>query len=357
MAESLPQKSESRQTDKEQFRLFLLDSLFQEDRYYTKDELCTKLHISAPTLYRDFERLRSKYNAPIAYDSVHQGYHYTSHLFKLPALFVSENEMPAYSLVLKLFEMFQDTPLYRPLINLCETFESPVKIEMVSTEQMNVKNSELPEKQWFETRIVMASRPVDSVPEDVWDIILLALKENRILEFDYETVNENRKSLNRTIEPWQLIYDREQWYITGMSQNGLNRSEKAVRTFAVPRMENIHLLTGHFNLPDEKIWKLDKAGVGRFGVQIVGKPEPYKFIFQGSALYFSTADFAKGKKVEPYTGPLPHKDGAVLVSFMSNQWPAILKEFFPYGEDIVPLEPEILVKEWKKKIRGLMKYL
>ena len=57
---------------------------------------------------------------------------------------------------------------------------------------MNFKSDKLPEKQWFETRIVLAKRYIDKVDDDVWDTILLALKNKLVLHFDYETVTENR---------------------------------------------------------------------------------------------------------------------------------------------------------------------
>ena len=103
---------------------------------------------------------------------------------------------------------------------------------------MNFKSDELPEKQWFETRIVLAKRDVDKVDDDVWDTILLALKNNLILQFDYETVTENRVTVGRTLEPWQLIFDDGQWYLRGFSENGKNYSEKDRRTFVVPRQKN-----------------------------------------------------------------------------------------------------------------------
>ena len=56
-----------------------------------------------------------------------------------------------------------------------------------------------------------------------------------------------------------------------------------------------------------------------FTIQSSDTIEEYKFIFQGTALYFAEADFAPNKKVEPYMGDHAHKDGAVIVSFTSNQ--------------------------------------
>ena len=61
----------------------------------------------------------------------------------------------------------------------------------------------------------MAKRAVDIVDEQVSSLILKALKENLTLEFDYETVSTNKKSFGIVIEPWQLIFDLEQWYLTG----------------------------------------------------------------------------------------------------------------------------------------------
>ena len=100
-----------------------------------------------------------------------------------------------------------------------------------------------------------------------------------------------------------------------------------------------------------------KKTLGIFGIQTNDEKKLCEFIFQGSALYYSTADFGEDKTVKEYKGKLPHKDGALHVSFTSNQWPGILRDFFPYGEDIIPLAPEELVNEWKKKVQAMTKYL
>ena len=87
--------------------------------------------------------------------------------------------------------------------------------------------------------------------------------------------------------------------------------------------------------------------------KISDKIEEYKFIFQGTALYFAEADFAPNKKVEPYKGDHAHKDGAVLVSFTSNQPLGILRSFFAYGEDIIPLAPQTFVDEWMETVKKM----
>ena len=348
---------EERQSTKENLRLFLLDSLFQQDRFYTKDELIAKTQVSIPTLDRDLRRLRDDYNAPLEYSKEHGAYHYTSRLFKLPAVFIPEQDMPAYSIVLKLFEQFQDTPLYAPLLNICETFESPIETDTYGAGQVGFTSTHLEAKPWFETRIVMGKRSVAAVDDTNWNTILKALQNNQVLEFDYENVRLQKRSFARTIEPWQLIYDSEQWYLRGYAINQDNPNIKEIRNFVVPRMKNLKLLPQHFKLPDEKIWRLDEYNVGSFGALASDKLEEYKFIFQGTALYFSEADFAPDKKVEPYTGDRAHKDGAVLVSFTSNQPLGILRTFFPYGEDIIPLAPQSFVDEWADTVKKMAKSL
>ncbi len=69
------------------------------------------------------------------------------------------------------------------------------------------------------------------------------------------------------------------------------------------------------------------------------------------------ADFAPDKKVELYTGDHVHKDGAVLVTFTSNQPIGIIRAFFPYGEDIIPLVPQSFVDEWTDNVRKMAKSL
>ena len=74
--------------------------------------------------------------------------------------------------VRKLFILFKDTPIYKPLLDICENFERPVESEMIDVNQLKFRNSELRENEWFETRIVMAERKVDLVDEEVWPVIL-----------------------------------------------------------------------------------------------------------------------------------------------------------------------------------------
>ena len=203
----------------------------------------------------------------------------------------------------------------------------------------------------------MGKRSVAAVDDTNWNTILKALQNNQVLEFDYENVRLQKRSFARTIEPWQLIYDSEQWYLRGFAINQDNPNIKEIRNFVVPRMKNLKLLPQHFKLPDEKIWRLDEYNVGSFGALASDKLEEYKFIFQGTALYFSEADFAPDKKVESYTGDHKHKDGAVLVSFTSNQPLGILRTFFPYGEDIIPLAPQSFVDEWADTVKKMAKSL
>ena len=103
----------------------------------------------------------------------------------------------------------------------------------------------------------MGKRSVASVDETNWDIILKALQNNQVLEFDYENVRTSKKGYSRKIEPWQLIYDSEQWYLRGYAEDQNNPNVKNIRNFVVPRMKNLKLLPQHFKLPDEKIWRLD----------------------------------------------------------------------------------------------------
>ncbi|MBP5464881.1 MAG: WYL domain-containing protein [Treponema sp.] len=356
---STPQKqTDTRQSNKQNYRLYRLDALFSSGRYYSKKELVQELdNISDATLYRDIEVLRSMYKAPLEYTQ--KGWHYKNRLFKLPAVFIPEEDMPSYSMVVKLFELFKETPLYIPLLELVDAFKYPIQTCLLG-DQLNFQEGELPAKQWFETRIVIANQMTEAVDSNVWTDILSALQNNRKLQFSYETVEENKVSRDRIIEPWQLIYGNGQWYLWGRANSGANSNEWQPKRFIVARMKDIKLLetVPPFVLPaDEKLWNINKHAKGNFGVATSDVAEEYRFIFQGSALYYAESKFADDKKIEPYTGPVPHKEGALLVAFTSNQGPGILKNFLPFGADIIPLAPESFVNKWKATVSRMAEYL
>ena len=351
-----------RQSNKAQLRAFRLDSLLQKQGYTTEELKVYLGDVSDSTVHRTVTDLRRKFGAPIdySYDDKRKCdcYHYTNTLFRIPAVFVPEDDMATYSMVSNLYAMFKDTPLWEPLLNLKEAFQYPVEANYLTARHLKFKEGTLPENQWFETRIVMANQITEPVDNTVWECILTALKDNYKLRFDYETVENNIKSTDRIIEPWQLIYGNGEWYLRGRASGRSDADGWKAKTFVVPRIQNITLLPEHFALPaDEKQWKINKRAVGNFGVASTDRVETYRFIFQRSALHYARRKFSDNMTVEPYTGDIPHEEGALLVSFPSNQGPGILKNFLSFGADIVPLEPESLVTKWKENVRRMAEYL
>ncbi len=75
--------------------------------------------------------------------------------------------------------------------------------------------------------------------------ILEAIKQSRIIRFDYNNFTRSRPATGLRFEPFVLKLFRQRWYVVGM-----NVAESRLKTYALDRMSNVRIDKASFALPD-----------------------------------------------------------------------------------------------------------
>jgi len=339
-----------RESSKDMPRILLLDALLSDGGYHPLSEMETLTGKAEATVKRDIASLRSL-NAPIEYDTFNMGYHYTNTVYRLPATFISGEDIAIYGIVSKMFMLYRDTPLWKPLRDILDTLESPVENQCSTTpnsaDTFSLAKGDLPCGSWFEDRIVIASRPEVKVSDDDWKIILNALMHNTKIEFDYTRSYDN-KTTHRMVQPWQLVFDEQNWFITGFCE-----LRKERRMFLLNAISNLKPVAEHFVLPPNDEYKLDRRSIGKFGASIGGEVRDYRILLKDGSFVSAGEQWASDWKSESYHGPLTDSPYAAVVTFRSNQHIQIMRWVLSHGEDAVPLAPEEFVVWWKKHIDAM----
>jgi predicted DNA-binding transcriptional regulator YafY len=192
---------------------------------------------------------------------------------------------------------------------------------------------------WYEKRIIVP--PVASVPvkPEIWELLIDAMRENRVIAFEYKGVwdTEYKTCL---VRPYQLLFDNGTWFLYGFAEE-----RSAIRLFSLSRIINVSLTNEHFTLPKDFNYQIKNDG-SFFGV-FLGEKKRYKIAFApNAAIDIRERKWAADQIIKS------NGDG-IIIDFTSTQDQKVLSWVLSYGRSARPIEPPELVKEWKSNILAL----
>jgi predicted DNA-binding transcriptional regulator YafY len=287
---------------------------------------------SLSTIGRDISFMKKILNAPIKYNVIKRGFYYSKPKYRVPLGFYGGDELLALGMVKALLVMYKDTPIYDTVYNQLKNITTPVDSK---------DNSD-----WYENRIVVSPPPSTPVEPDMWDAIVTALRENRILSFDSKD-NGDRTYRNYRFCSYQLLFDNGLWYLYGQEVNKNN-----TRIFSLSSMKNVMVAKGTFRLPNKFDYRSIFGG-GRFGVSTGVstaegfKRQRYKIAFNGNSV-----DWVKERKWADDQEITEFKDG-VIITFTSSHFDKVFEWMLSRGHNARPLEPKDLVRVWRFTIKAL----
>jgi predicted DNA-binding transcriptional regulator YafY len=287
---------------------------------------------SLSTIGRDISFMKNILNAPIKYDVHKRGFYYSKPKYRVPLGFYGGDELLALGMVKALLVMYKDTPIYDTAFNQLKNITTPVDLK---------GNSD-----WYENRIVVPPPPSAPVEPDMWEAIITALRENRILSFDSND-NGDRTYINYRFCSYQLLFDNGLWYLYGQEANKNN-----TRIFSLSRMKNVMVAKGTFRLPNKFDYRSIFGG-GRFGVssgissEEGFKKQHYKIAFKGKAV-----DWVKERKWAD-DQEITETEDEVIITFTSSHFDKVFEWMLSRGYNARPLEPNDLVRVWRMTIKAL----
>ena len=306
-------------------RILFIDKMISEGNFPSAPKIAKEYEgVSVITIKRDIEYMRDILNAPIEYDKNRKGYYYSDKTFRLPFLFTSEEEILSGSIAIKLLYQYRGTPIYKNVKNIFGYFNRVV-------EKSNDKN--------FEKRIIFLEEYSPSFSEEVWNILIKAIKENRYIKFSYKSAWRNYEGHGYYIAPYQIVSKAGVWYFAGYSKR-----QESVSLYCLHRITFIEIADETFEMPKDYKYLNDKEI--SFGVFKGEDKKKCKIIFYNeSAAYISERKFSEDQKIEK------REDGSVVATFSSGQIYEILRFVLSQGSNAIPLQPKSLVEEWKNNIK------
>jgi len=310
-------------------RLYFIDQQIASGKYPNTGYLAEEWEgISISTISRDIAFMKDWLNAPIEYDALHRGYYYSKPNYRIPMGFSGADELLALSMAKSILALYRDTPIYDAARHLLDSITAPLAAG---------DNSD-----WYENRIVVPQTPSSPVAPDVWKLIITALRENRILGFEYQgTYDEEYKP--RRVRPYQLLFDNGLWYLYGFAEE-----RKGIRIFSLGRIRNIVIAKDRFFLPKDFDYRTDNSG-SFFGVFAGQKKYRFKIAFYDySVAWVKDRQWATDQKIA-------ETDDGVVVTFTSTQFEKVVEWLLSRGGSAYPLEPDLLVSVWRNNIEEMRK--
>jgi len=309
-------------------RLYFIDTEIASGKFPNTGYLAKKWEgISVSTISRDVEFMRVRLNAPIEYDAARRGYYYSEPQYRIPTGFSGADELLALGMAKNILTIYRDTPVYDAARHLLESITAPLSAENGSD--------------WYESRIVVPQLPSAPIPDGVWNSLTAALRENRVLVFEYMG-SYDEEYLSRRVRPYQLLFDTGIWYLYGYSEE-----RGGIRLFSLCRVKNVTLTKDRFTLPKDFDYRAGSAGF--FGVFTGQKKQRFKIAFYDySVSWVRDRKWAEDQKIT-------ETEDGVIVTFTSTQFGKVLEWLLSRGCTARPLEPGQLVEAWLAHVEEMRK--
>jgi predicted DNA-binding transcriptional regulator YafY len=207
-------------------RLLRLLSLLQARRDWTGEELAERLEVTARTVRRDVDKLRSLGYPVNASGGVAGGYHLGAGA-ALPPLLLDDDEAVAVAIGLR-------TAAAGSVAGMEETsVRALVKLEQLLPARLRHRINAL------RTATVPLTGPTSAVDPDVLTVIAAACRDHQRLHFRYRSRAEPVRA--RVVEPHRLVYAPHRWYLVAFDTD-----RQDWRTFRVDRIDSPPMMGRRF---------------------------------------------------------------------------------------------------------------
>ncbi len=216
-------------------------------------KLARELEVATKTIHRDLDFMRDQLGLPLAYDRAAHGFYYTEPVTSFPTVQVSHGELVALLIAQKAVEQYRGTPFEKPLHSAFSKLASGLEGES------GIALHELTEAISFRTSGLATTEL------DAFQTLAEATLHHREVRFAYRSLKKG-KAEPRRVQPYHLGCLANQWYAIGFDVD-----RKAVRTFALARLEGVAETGETFKRPEK--FSVAEMFSGSFSAFQTGKVE------------------------------------------------------------------------------------
>lgn len=297
-------------------RLYRIEALIRSRGHVSFQTLLGELEVSAATLKRDLEFLRSRMGAPIEYDREVNGYRFGADMAaggrqELPGLWFSESEL--YSLLTAqqlLAGLDSDGLLSRHLQPLLDRIH-----QLLGSGEGGDSTDKLLKR----IKVVTALRR--PVPNRFFERVSAALLQRRRLHLRYLTRGRGEVS-ERDVSPQRLVHYRNTWYLDAWCHRA-----DALRRFALDAVEEADVL--ELKARDLAMKRVETEMDAGYGIYAGGQRQWAVLVFNPQAAQWASREEwhpeQLGQWLEggAFEMRLPYVDATELIMDVLRQGPEV----------------------------------
>ena len=220
-------------SDRLKYERFLwFHSQIKAGRFPNAGHLAEKFELSGRTGQRDIEFFRDRLEAPLEYNRPFRGYSYTDDSYELPALWISESNILALSLAVRLASTIPDQALKDQLCRLIDRIP------------MRIGDKSMPCLERLSAKVSVKNIEYSQVDREIFRQAVEALFAETSLHIVYHSPHTDTTTA-RTIRPLHLMHYMGSWHLIAWCG-----TRKELRNFALSRIQATGPPAEHLNLPD-----------------------------------------------------------------------------------------------------------
>lgn len=217
------------------YRLWYIHLQLKSGRHPTVAGLARDLEVSRRTIERDIAYLRDVFAAPLEYDRRRNGYRYTEPTFELSPMTLSEGEVAALLVMVRLLSEHLESPL------------APVVQRAIDRLMQLLPAEVLVEQAEFERFVTFGPGHALDEPQELarrFEALMTAITERRRLRIRYYTASRREEGC-RDVDPYNLYFARGSWYLIAYCHR-----RRDILLFALQRIRAIQPLAETFTRPE-----------------------------------------------------------------------------------------------------------
>lgn len=300
-------------------------------KYPNAAHLAENYELSGRTAQRDIEFFRDRLYAPLEYNHQHRGYCYSDESYELPALWISESNILALSLAVRLASTIPDRALKDQLCRLIDRV--PIR----------TGDKSIPCLERLSTKISVKNIEYSQVDKEIFRQSVQALFAGTSLHITYYSPH-NDSTTARTIHPLHLMHYMGSWHLIAWCGTRMELRNFALSRFRMigPASEN---LIPPNDLPDLKEYTRQHFGIMQgdtateVGLRFSSKITPW----------------ISEQVWHPQQRSMLNPDKSLTLRFPVADFRELIKTILSHGADIEVLEPPELKNLVKEEIDRMAK--
>ncbi len=302
-------------------RIHLIDALVRKGDFPSANRLAKACGVSAKSIYRDIEAMRSELRAPLEYDARRKGHHYTSAGYQIPATALSERDLFALMVTENAVTQYEGTPLAAELRDAFDRVLATLPSDLRARHAVAAR------------AVHFAGLPPTPIPPAVWNGLVDGILGRRRVTLHYRTPARG-KAEPRTVDPYLLVVRDREWFLVGRTQHSRHYA-----LFYVPRIAQLERLDEPYE-PDPDFSPERYFEYGFNAMHGEGRPQEVELRFEREHAHIAEERAWAAKQTVTRL-----RTGAVLVRFKSNTLFEVARQVLRFGGTVEVRKPAELRRD------------